>query len=358
MNTRAPVLGLYRSGGLRLARDSSIVLFFLAVFVILSIIAPRFLTATNLSNVLQQVSLVGIIAMPMAMILISGNFDLSIGGQVALIGIVTAATMDAAGTGPGIVIGLAAGLAFGLINGWLVTSLKINSLIATLGTGLVFRGIAYLLAGTAPIAVTSSELQSIANARLLGMPLSALVFAVVAAASAWFLHFSVGGREFFAVGANAEAARYAGARVRLVRYASFAFVGMACSISGVFLLGFLNSADPTVAGSWPLDVIAAVVLGGVSVAGGKGSIGGSVAGVLLIGVINNGFNLLNLDPNLYQVVTGLIIITAVGFDGYVQQHVQGSGGGRVSKGVLSQVERLGSPDAPLAQAPPSPEGTE
>lgn len=310
-------------------KDFSILLIFGIVFVALSLATPRFVTVTNLTNVLDQVALIGIIAMGMTVLLISGNFDLSVGGQVAFIGLVTVKIANSHGLAAGIVAGLGTGLACGLFNGFVVTTLRVNSLIATLGSGLIFSGLAFILAGSSPIYPTDTSFQDFAIADFLGLPAPGWVFIVVAVITGWLLHFTVGGREIYAVGENPQAARYAGVRSNRIRYFTFAYIGILCAVASLLLIGQLNVADPSAATTFPLDVIAATVLGGVSIAGGKGSVHMAVVGVFLIGMISNGFNLLNLDPNLYRVMTGSIIIAAVAFDGAVRQWLTSPGARRV-----------------------------
>jgi len=310
-------------------KDFSILLIFGIVIVALSLATPRFLTVTNLTNILDQVALIGIIAMGMTMLLISRNFDLSVGGQVAFIGLVTVKIANSHGLAAGIVAGLCTGLACGLFNGFVVTTLRVNSLIATLGSGLIFSGLAFVLAGSSPISPVDTSFQEFAIADFLGLPAPGWVFIVVAVITGWLLHFTVGGREIYAVGENPEAARYAGVRSTRIHYFTFAYIGILCAVASLLLVGQLNVADPSAASTFPLDVIAATVLGGVSIAGGKGSVHMAVVGVFLIGMISNGFNLLNLDPNLYRVMTGSIIIAAVAFDGAVRQWLTTPGAVRV-----------------------------
>ena len=142
---------------------------------------------------------------------------------------------------------------------------------------------------------------------------------MVVAATAWFLHTTVGGRELFAVGANPEAARYSGLRVDRLRFIPFVIMAFLCALASLILTGLLNTADPAAGAHLPLDVIAATVVGGVSIAGGRGTVFMAVVGVLLIGVVSNGFNLLGLDPNYQSIFSGLIIIVAVAADSALQK---------------------------------------
>lgn len=308
-------------GATRFLRDYSILVIFGVVVFALSLSASEFLTTENLRNVFQQVSLIGIIAMGMTLLLISANFDLSVGGQVALIGVAAVEITNKSGVLSGVVAALAIGLICGAANGFFVWTMRVNSLIATLGSGLIFTGLAFILAGSSPPTLEDPALSDFANADVAGVPVAGLIFVGTALVAGLILHGTVGGREIYAVGANVDAARYSGARIGRVHYFSFAFTGVLCAISSLLLVGLLNAGLPDAAASYPLDVIAAVVLGGVSIAGGKGAIPLAVVGVLLIGTLNNGFNLLDLDPNLYRVMTGAIIIAAVAFDSFIQSRV-------------------------------------
>ena len=194
-----------------------------------------------------------------------------------------------------------------------------NSLVATLGSGLAFDGLAFLLSGSQPIVLTDRSLQDLMNLRVIRVPVPAYLFALVIAATAWFLHSTVGGRELFAVGANPEAARYAGLRVERVRFIPFVIMGGLCALASLILTALLNTADPGAGARLPLDVIAATVVGGVSIAGGRGTVFMAVVGVLLIGVVSNGFNLLGFDPNYQSIFSGLIIIVAVAVDSALQK---------------------------------------
>ena len=314
----------------------AVFLVLLAICVALSLASNVFTTIENLGNVSEQVSVVGVTAMGMTLLLVSGNIDLSMGGQVALIGVIVALVANWANTPAGMAAGVFVGLMLGVVNGLIVTRLAVNSLVATLGSGLAFGGLAFLLSGSQPIVLTDRSLQDLMNLRLIRIPVPAYLFAVVIAATAWFLHTTVGGRELFAVGANPEAARYAGLRVDRLRFIPFVIMGFLCALASLILTGLLNTADPGAGARLPLDVIAATVVGGVSIAGGRGTVFMAVVGVLLIGVVSNGFNLLGLDPNYQSIFSGLIIIVAVAVDSALQK--------RATR--LSPVALSGGADAP------------
>jgi ribose transport system permease protein len=334
--------GRMRGAG-RTLQSYAVFLVLLAMCVALGLASDVFLTLDNLGNVSEQVSVVGVTAMGMTLLLVSGNIDLSIGGQVALVGVVVAIVTNLAGTAAGVACGLAAGLLLGVVNGVIVTRFGVNSLVATLGSGLAFGGIAFLLSGSQPIVLAERGLQDTMNLRLLHVPVPALLLAAAIAATTWFLHTTVGGRELFAVGANAEAARYAGLRVDRVRFVPFAIMGVLCALASLILTGLLNTADPGAGARLPLDVIAATVVGGVSIAGGRGSVFMAVVGVLLIGVVSNGFNLLGLDPNYQSIFSGVIIIVAVAVDSALRKQAT----------RLHAIAATGadSPDDPVVAAP-------
>jgi ribose/xylose/arabinose/galactoside ABC-type transport system permease subunit len=308
-----------RARMLRRLQNYVVFLVLLGICLFLALATDPFATADNLANVSEQVSVVGIIAMGMTMLLVSGNLDLSIGGMVAVIGVIAANLMNEGGIALGIAGALVAGLILGAVNGLIVTRLKVNSLVATLGSGLAYGGIAFLLSGSQPIVLDDRSLQTLMSTRYGGVPIPSFVFLVVIVAATWFLHLTVGGRQLFAVGANPEASRYAGIRIDRVRFIPFVVTGLLCSLASLILTGLLNTADPAAGGKLPLQVIAAVVVGGVSIAGGRGSIFMAVVGVVLIGVVANGFNLLDLDPNYQNIFTGAIIVVAVAVDSLIRK---------------------------------------
>lgn len=315
MNTSlSQLLGLGRS----MVQDYAVGVVLFAVCVFLAIRSPQFSTTTNVSNVLDQVSMIGIITMGMAVLLVSANFDLSIGGIVGLSTVMTAKVANSEGMALGIVVGLGIAVLLGALNGLIVTILRVNSLVATLGSGLAYSGLALVASGNTQIATTSTGLTDFMSTKLLGISMPGYLFLAVIAVSAWYLHVTVAGQQTFAVGANAEAARYAGVRVDLVRFIPFVLTGLFAGVASIILTGLLGSGVPTAAATWPLQVVAGAVVGGISIAGGRGTIAMGVLGVLLIGVINNGLNLLNFDASYQSIATGGILVAAVAIDAVLQ----------------------------------------
>lgn len=332
--------------GRQLVQDYAVGMVLLAVCAYLVANSPQFSTAVNVSNVLDQVSMIGIITMGMTILLVSANFDLSVGGMACLVSVVISKVANAEGMTTGIVVGLGLAAALGAVNGLIVTVLRVNSLVATLGTGLAFSGLALLVSKNTAILTESTSLSDFMNRQALGVSTPAWLFAAVIAISGWYLHITVAGQQTFAVGGNADAARYAGVRVGLIQFIPFVLTGLFTGVASVILTGLLGGGVPTAAASWPLQVVAAAVVGGVSIAGGRGTIAMGVLGVLLIGVINNGLNLLNFDAAYQAITTGGILVAAVAIDAALQGLY-----GRNPRAVSS-----GSPDGqPGSAAPAEPE---
>jgi len=311
---------LQRSIGLRdrLARAElhsyAVVLVLVGLALYLTIVTDNFATYLNISNVLEQVSTTGIIAVGMTVLLVTANFDLSIGGIAALVGVSGVSAINELGTVWGCILALLLATCLGAINGSIVVFLRVNSLVATLGSGLAFTGVAFVVTDSSPVAAENDGLRNLMAANVLMVPVPVMIFLAMSVLFLYILRFSVFGRQCYAVGANPEASRFVGIRVPLIQFLPFVLVGMLSGISGMVLAGLLNSGQPSAAESWPLGVIAAVVVGGVSISGGRGTVFQAVVGVLLIGLIDNGFNLLDFNPSYRNIFTGTIIVAAVALD--------------------------------------------
>lgn len=301
-------------GWLAILRYNGVLILTVITAVGLSIGVDRFATGANISNVLEGSSLVGIVAMGMAILLISGNFDLSVPGTVQLGGIFLATVINQTNTPLGIIAVLAFGIVVGTVNGLIVTKLGVNSLIATLGTGFVMTGLTLVFTNGSPIPIQDQSLTIAINSRPAGIPLTAIIWLLVAVAATWLLHFTVLGRQIRAVGSNAQASRLAGVNVTRVRLIPFIITGFASSLTAVVAAGIVDAGDPNVGATFALEAIAAAVVGGVAITGGIGIVPMAVVGVLLINIIRNAFILTNLNSNFEQVLTGAILILAVAFD--------------------------------------------
>jgi len=287
----------------------------------LSALKPdTFLTRDNFLNVLRRSSVNGIIAVGMTSIIISAGIDLSVGSMLALCGMVGAYTMIAVGGADpqggalvvGTIVGVIAGIVCGLLNGVLITKLKLQPFIVTLGTMSAFLGVSYVMNDGQPYNVPSYKY--LGEGVVLGIPVSVLIFAFVIAIASFLLRYSRLGRYTYAIGSNREAAFHAGVNVARNLIYIYTFTGLLVGIAAMIQTSRTVSAQPTAGIALELDIIAAVVIGGASLAGGRGTITGTIIGTLLISFLRNGCTLLGISTNVQLIVIGGIIIAAVAVD--------------------------------------------
>jgi len=299
----------------RRVRSGAIVIPFVALFVALAIASPPFLSTTNLLNIVDQQSTFLIMAAAGTLVLVAGGLDLSVGAVHALAGVTAAQLTITAGPLAGMAAGVAVGLAAGLANGIVVTVFRINALIATLAMSFVVSGAASLVTGGNLIVVLDQpDFGSLARTDLLGVRSSSWIMVVTVALFAGLLALTAYGRYLYAVGGNPEAARLAGVPVRAVRLATFVMSGGAAGLAGVLIASRVLSAQASSGQDIAFTVLAGIVVGGTSIAGGEGAVWRTVVGIGFIALIGNGFNLLGLDPLYRQIALGLLILGAVGLD--------------------------------------------
>ncbi len=290
-------------------------LFILIVFV--SVMNPSFLEPLNILNLLRQVSINALIAFGMTFVILTGGIDLSVGAILALSSALTAG-MIVSGLDPmlAIVIGCLLGAVLGAVNGLLITKGKMAPFIATLATMTLFRGLTLVYTEGNPITGLGDNIlfQLFGRGYFLGIPVPAITMIVTFIVLYILLHKTPFGRQTYAIGGNEKAALISGIKVPRVKVLIYSLSGFLAALAGAILTSRLNSAQPTAGESYELDAIAAVVLGGTSLAGGKGRIFGTMIGVLIIGVLNNGLNLLGVSSFYQQVVKGIVIIIAVLLD--------------------------------------------
>ena len=300
-------------------RSAAIVVPFLVLLALLAIASPQFRTTTNILNLLDQQSAVLIIAAAGTLVLVCGGIDLSVGAIYALASVTTAAVTPVAGLAAGIIAGIALGLLAGLANGVIVTVLRINALIATLAMSFVLAGVSALITGGNLLVLFDyPQLGSLTRTQILGVRSSIWIALLLVIAFAIVLARSVAGRYMYSVGGNAEAARLAGVPVRGIRLLTFVLSGLAAGIGGVMLTSRTLGAQAGSGQDLAFTVLAGIVVGGTSIAGGEGAVWRTVVGVLFIALIGNGFNLLTLDPLYRQVALGLIILIAVALDSAIR----------------------------------------
>ena len=290
-----------------------IALFFIAAF--FSLLSQYFLTINNLLSVLLQVSIISITAFGMTYALMIGGIDLSVGSVIALAGMVFALTINATGMlFPAIIAALAAGLFVGFINGIIVAKLEIPPFIVTVATMGIFRGVAYSFTDSKPVPVELASALAIGNNRFLFIPIPVWLVLLLLILSHIVLDKTRMGRQTKLVGGNRESAKYAGINICRIEILVFMITGLASAVSGIILTSRLYSAQPNSAMGYELDAIAAAVLGGTSLSGGYGSVIGTFLGALIIGIVNNGMNLMGLSYFYQLIIKGIIILIAVYVD--------------------------------------------
>jgi len=295
-------------------RFASVLIALIVISLGLSIVNEFFLLPRNVMNVGRQISVVAIVALGQTLVIMSGGIDLSVGSNIGLSAVTSALTLQATGSPElAIVVALLVGTLVGLTNGVLVAFVRINPFIATLGMLSVARGLALLSTGGLPYEFRSWA-SFLGYGRVYGIPVSLIILVIVLVAVFIFATRTRIGRNIYAVGDNARAARLAGINVRQVTLVVYGISGLTCGIGGLLLAGTLRSANPNLGMGYELDVIAAVILGGTALTGGVGSIIGAVIGAALMGVLRNGFVLLGISAYWQVVVIGLVVLLAVGID--------------------------------------------
>lgn len=275
-----------------------------------------FLTTGNIMNILRQASTNLLIALAMTLVIILGGIDLSVGSIVALTGVVTGGLIAYNGLPVWVaVIGaILVGLFFGLMNGFIISKTSIPAFIVTLSTMNIGRGLAYIYTGGAPIRVVSDDFNFIGSGYVFGIPIPVLYLLAFTIVFAYTMNKTKLGRHIYAVGGNPEAARFSGINNSKITLIVYTLSGLMAAISGVILASRMFSGQPTAGEGAEMDAIAAVVIGGTSMSGGIGTIGGTIIGGLIIAVLNNGLNLMNVSSFWQLVVKGVIILIAAYVD--------------------------------------------
>ncbi|MDK9862080.1 ABC transporter permease [Staphylococcus equorum] len=285
--------------------------------IIISALNSAFLDPSNLFNLLRQVSINGLIAFGMTFVILTGGIDLSVGSTLALSSAMVAILMvSGVDSIIALLLGCIFGAVLGAVNGLLITLGKMAPFIATLATMTVFRGLTLVITDGNPITNLNGSyaFQLFGRGYFLGIPVPAVTMFVTFIILYILLHKTVFGRQTYAMGGNEKAAFISGIKVNKLKIMIYSLAGLMSAMAGAILTSRLNSAQPTAGMSYELDAIAAVVLGGTSLTGGKGRILGTLIGVLIIGVLNNGLNLLGVSSFYQQVVKGVVIIIAVLID--------------------------------------------
>lgn len=312
---KSPIKSSTFSLFLKFALKQRTLLVLVILFIVVSIFIPSFFTVNNLLNVLRQVSITGIVAVGMTFVIITGGIDISVGSTVALGGIITGLLLKAGwGIAPSIILALFAGASVGLFNGVIIAYGKVIPFVSTLGAMYLIRGLTLIVARGQAIWGLPPTFVLIGTGYFLGIPIPVIITAIIYLFGHILLKYFAFGRYTFAIGGDEEAARLCGVAVKRVKMLNYAFCGLLSSTAGVILAGRLGSSQPSVGMGYELIAIAATVIGGTSLVGGRGTIIGTLLGALILGIVRNALNLLGISDFYQTVITGCIVIIAVLMD--------------------------------------------
>lgn len=304
----------------KMLAEYAIIVIFVVLFVVMSIFAPNFFTGNNMVNILRQVSISGICAVGMTFVMLTGGIDLSVGAILGVSGVLTAMMMlNGVPSILASLISLAFGTVIGGATGAIIHYIEIPPMIATLGTMTSLRGLAYLITGGTPVFGFDESYSQIGQGHIGIVPIPVIILAVVYAIGIFVLSRTKFSRYVYGIGGNQEVARLSGIKVARIKIAVYAISGFCSALAGLVMLGRVNSGQPRAGESYEMDVITAVVLGGVSLNGGTGKLSHVIFGVLIIGVLTNGMTMMAVDDYWQRVVKGLILLLAVSFDHYIQK---------------------------------------
>ena len=292
-------------------------LFFIVIFIVvlMSFLSPVFLTSANITNILRQISLNGILAVGMTFVILTGGIDLSVGSVVAITGVIAGSIMKAEGNWiVACIAALGASLVVGLINGWLVAYVGFQPFIATLSTMTIGRGFALAYSNGKPYTITDPSFKAIGQGYFLGIPIPIILLVIFCVIGIVMLNMTTFGRYVFAIGGNKSAARLSGVRTKRVEAMVFVWSSICAWMVGLILAARISSGQPTAGESYEMDAIAATAIGGTSMNGGIGGLTGTILGFIIIGLMSNSMNLLNINSFYQQMVKGLLIIISVYLD--------------------------------------------
>ena len=296
-------------------RDAGTLIGLVVIMAVFAALVPGFLSERNLINILQQSSINACLALGMTLVIISGGIDLSVGPTAAISAVITATLLLSGTPVPlAILVGLAIGMACGLINGVLVAYVGLQPFIVTLGTLSTYRALALIYTGGNPVLGIPPGFRSLFNGSSFGIPTPVLIVAVVALAAWVLLKKTPIGEYLLAVGGNEEAAYVAGVPIARTKITAYVISGGLAALSSLILIGRLGAAEPILGNLWELDAIAAAAIGGASLMGGKGSILGTILGAVILGTMRNGLTLMNVQAFYQLLATGLIILVAMMID--------------------------------------------
>lgn len=298
----------------------AIVIVLLVALIVMEALDPAFLSLSNIQVIMLEVSTNALLAIGATFVILTSGIDLSVGSIVGLSGVVAALAAQHQGasfTVYAVLLGVLSGVAIGAVNGFLVSIAKVPPFIVTLGTMTITLGLAYVLSNGEPISNLSNSFLNIGSGSAMGVPIPIVVMVVAVLVFLVVLTRTRFGMHVYAVGGNIKAARIAGVRVNRVLFLVYVTAGALAGLAGVILASRVTAGIPTTGSGYELDAIAATVIGGTSLMGGRGTLTGTVIGFLIIGILNNGLNLLNVSPFYQDIVKGVIIVGAVFVDSLI-----------------------------------------
>lgn len=292
-------------------------IYFVLLFEIIffSIASPYFLSASNFTNILRQVSVVGIIAAGMSFVILTGGVDLSVGGVTACVGVICAELM-LNGLHPvfAIILSLVFAAVVGLVNAFFVHEFKLNAMIVTLGTLQILKGISYIITQAIPVYGFTESFKIIGQGYVLGIPIPIIIMIIIYIIAFIILKYTTFGQSIYAIGGNEEAVRLTGISIRKRKYITYMICSVVTGIAGIILLSRANTAQPSAGFGYEMDVIAGSVLGGISMSGGEGKITGVFAGVLVMAVLSNGMLMMDVSEYWQWIAKGAVMLAAITYD--------------------------------------------
>ena len=313
--------------GLGVLRRYTIYIAVIALVVIMTVLSPYFLTYSNIFNLLRVSAINGLLTLGMLFVILGHGIDLSVGSIFGLTAAVVALALGPSATPAmpvllAVLLGLGVAAATGAINGFIVTRFKIESFVVTLGMLTIARGATLLLLGGRPAQIGSAAFNSFGQSAVLGIPIPVICYVFILLLCGIILNKSRFGRYLYATGSNPQAAYLSGIRTNRIRFFTFVISGLLAGFGGILLASRLFSATAILGQGYELDAIAAVVIGGASLSGGRGTLSGTIAGLLIISIVNNGLNLLGVSSYYQLLVRGLIVVLAVIMDKYWHPDVE------------------------------------
>ncbi|MFD1415774.1 ABC transporter permease [Oceanobacillus jeddahense] len=290
------------------------------IIIIFSVLSPNFFTYSNFMSMLRQISVIGIIAAGQTLVIIKGGIDLSVGSIVAFAGVVSALTLASTGnTTLAIIAGLLVGALVGCLNGVLISKLKLSPLIVTLASMTLYGGVALVLSDGNPIIVSESGFNFLGQGYVGPIPFPVFLLIAVYLVLFFILRKTIHGQYIYSIGGNEKATKLSGVKVDIHKIIVYTTSGLLAGLAAVILTARLSSASPVAGTGYELDAIAAVILGGTSLFGGRGSVFGTLIGVAILGFLTSGMNLINVSPFYQDIAKGLIILFAVIIDRFINR---------------------------------------